>query len=149
MLAKCGEVFFAIPLSVLVLLELFSGVDVEWTPSQVKMVKDLDWGHVAVGGVDVIELAVPVFGCNTSEESLLYGLDLAGVLPFLFHALPCVCRCGVSYDRIIVARFHFLDLCQVSEMVVLIFANDLSEESVLIAGSRTGPIVRDVVQFAC
>ncbi len=61
MLAECGEVFFAIPLSVVVLLELFSGVDVKWTLSRVEMVEDLDGDHVAVGSVDVLELAVPVF----------------------------------------------------------------------------------------
>jgi len=46
---------------VVVLLELFSGVDVKWTLSRVEMVEDLDGDHVAVGSVDVLELAVPVF----------------------------------------------------------------------------------------
>ncbi len=50
--------YCAVPISIKFCLELLLGADVKRTPSCVKMLEDLDGGHVAVGSCDVLELAV-------------------------------------------------------------------------------------------
>jgi len=55
------EVDLTVPLCVVRQALIFLGVDVERTPLCVQMLEDLDGGCVAVGGVDALELGVPVF----------------------------------------------------------------------------------------
>ncbi len=55
--AECSEVHVAgVPVHVEFFLQDLPCLDIKWAPSCVEMVKDLDCGCVAVGGVDVLEL---------------------------------------------------------------------------------------------
>ena len=57
--AECCEVrFAAVPGCVEFLFEDFASLDHKRAPACVDMVQDLDWGGVAIGGVDVLELQV-------------------------------------------------------------------------------------------
>ncbi len=94
------------------------------------MFKELDGGHVVVGGVDVLELGVPVFvqgvthiSCNTSEESFPDGPGFVCVLPLLFYTFPGMCCGSICNCWIVVAGFCFLEPCQICEMVVFVFAD--------------------------
>ncbi len=94
-------------------------MDVERTPLCVEMFKDLDGGCVAVGGVDIFELGVPVFVqglskicCDFSEETFSDCPCFACTFPFLLHALPGMCRCCVvDIGVICCSGFAFLDPC--------------------------------------
>ena len=93
-------------------------MDVKRTPSCVKMFKDLDGGCVAVGGVDALELGVPVFvqglleiWCDSSEETFSDCSCFASTFPFLLHALPGMCCCCVVDIGVICSGFAFLDPC--------------------------------------
>ncbi len=92
-----------VPLGVVFLLEFLHGVDVKQSPLWVEVFKDLDGGHIAVGGVDVLELGVPVFvqgiaqiSCKTAEESFPDGPGFTCALPLLFHMFPGMCRGSIS-----------------------------------------------------
>jgi hypothetical protein len=112
--------------------------------------------HVAVGGVDALELGVPVFvqgiahiSCNTTEESFPDGPGFACELPLLFHTFLGMCCGSICNCWIVGAGFCFLDPCQIHEMVVFVFANDFGLESILLACGLSGPVVCDIVQFTC
>jgi hypothetical protein len=46
----------AVPVSVELLLEYLACLDIKWAPACVEMLKDLNWGGVAVGSIEVLEL---------------------------------------------------------------------------------------------
>ncbi len=54
--SECREVGVGIPVGVELLLEYLFAMDVEGAPACVKVGEDLDWGDVAVGCVDLLEL---------------------------------------------------------------------------------------------
>ncbi len=54
---KSGDVdVTAVPVSVVLILEYLACLDVDWAPTCVKMLKNFNWGGVAVGSIDVLEL---------------------------------------------------------------------------------------------
>ena len=112
----------------------FLGKDVEQIPLCVEMLEDLDGGCVAVGGVDALQLGVPVFAkgvsevcCDTLEETFLYGPSFARAFSSLLHLFSCMSCCGVGDSGVISVRFDFLDPCQIFKMAVLVFAYDFGE----------------------
>ncbi len=92
---------------------------------------DLNGGCVAIGGVDALQLRVPVFvegisevGHDALEETLSYGPHFMRPVPFLFHLFPGMSCSGVIYVGIISGWFGFLDPCKTCEMLVLLLVYD-------------------------
>ena len=55
---RCEVRVAVVPIGIELFLEDFASLDVEWAPSSIKMLEDLDWCGVSVGSVDVLELCV-------------------------------------------------------------------------------------------
>ena len=110
--------------------------------------------HVAVSGVQVLQLGVPVLiqgvthiSCDPVEESFPDGPRFTRAFPLLFHSLSRMRRSGVVNGRIIRAWFRFLLPREIREMLVFVFADDFRQEAVFFARGGLCPIVRDVFQF--
>jgi len=110
--------------------------------------------HVAVGGVQVLQLGVSVriqgfahISCDPVEESFPDGPFFTHALPFLFHLLSRVHRSGVVNGWIIWAWFRFLLPHKIHELLVFILAVYFRQEAVFFARGGSSPIVRDIFQF--
>ncbi len=100
---------------------------------------------VAVGGVQVLQLGVPVLiqgfahnSCDPVEETFPDGLRFMHV-----H----VRRSGVVDGQIIWAWFCFLLQSKIREVLVFIFTDYFCQEAVFFARGGSCPIVRDIFQF--
>ena len=104
--------------------------------------------HIAVGGVQVLQLRVPVLiqgfahiSCNPAEESFPDGPR------FTRHSLSRVRRSGVVDGRIVWAWFRFLLPRKIREVLAFIFADYFRQEAVFFACGGSCPLLRDIFQL--
>ena len=109
-------------------LDLFLGLDVEGTPCCIEMLKDLEDGGVAVGGVAVLELRVELLvkcvtkvGCDSLEETFANLPTGLHAFPLIFKAFWRVGGSEVGYAWVIAGWFGLFDIrWDAGLMVVLV-----------------------------
>ena len=101
--------------------------------------------YVAVGGVQVLQLGVPVLiqgfahiSCDPVEETFPDGLHFMHVR---------VRRSGVVNGQIIWAWFCFLLPRKICEVLVFIFTDYFRQEAVFFARGGSCPLVLNIFQF--
>ena len=101
-LAERGEMFIAIPFCVVRVFQCFLCLGVEWAPTIVEMLQDLEGGDVSIRGEPVLELRVVLFikGIalvveDASKETLADEPRHANEVPFFLFALALVGERGV------------------------------------------------------
>ncbi len=120
--------FFTIPFCVVRVFQCFLGLDVEWAPTIVEMLQDLEGGDVSIRGKPVLELRVVLFveGIalvvdDASKETLADEPRCANEVSVFLFALALVGERGV-HDGGIVRCWFVGDAACVDggEFVVLI-----------------------------
>ena len=104
--------FFPIPFRVVSVFQCFLGLDVEWAPTIVEMLQDLEGGDVSIRGEPVLELRVVLFikGIalivnDASEETLADEPRCANEVPVFLFALALIGERGVRDGGIVRRRF--------------------------------------------
>ncbi len=92
-------------------------MDIEGTPCCIKMLKYLEGGGVAVGGVVVLELGVELLaervrkvGCDSLEETFVNVPTRSHTFTLFFNAFLRVGGSEVGYARVVAGWFGLCDI---------------------------------------
>jgi hypothetical protein len=132
--------FFPIPFRVVSVFQCFLGLDVEWAPTIVEMLQDLEGVDVSIRGEPVLELRVVLFvkGIalvvdNASNETLEDEPRCANEVPVFLFALALVGERGVHDGRIVRRRFVGDGVYgDGGEFVVLIGTKDVTKQTIVV-----------------
>ena len=132
--------FLLIPFRVVSVFQCFLGLDVEWAPTIVEMLQDLEGGDVSIRGEPVLELRVVLFvkGIalvvdDASKETLADEPRCANKVPVFLFALALVGERGVRDGGIVRRRFVGDGICvDGGEFVLLIGTKDVTKQTIVV-----------------